>query len=182
MRPADEQLGGDDRADAGLIEQLRCERLYVDEQFPLELSRFGGRGFDPAGEAAQHEPGRELVGAGGACLAQSPAAVEQLPTGSPRSSWRSGSGAVTITARSCVSASRRTSTALRRATSRSRNVSRRSPVRGSASVSAASAARAVRAASRLSSLPRSRRSVRGVRLTSSTLSPRSLRKRVNPAP
>ena len=36
-----------------------------------------------------------------------------LPTGSPCSSWRSWSGAVTITPRNCPSASRRTSTALR---------------------------------------------------------------------
>jgi hypothetical protein len=35
-----------------------------------------------------------------------------------------------VTARSCVSASRRTSTALRRAINNSRNASRRSPARG----------------------------------------------------
>ena len=82
---------------------------------------------------------------------------------SPRSSSRSRSGAVTITPRSCVSASRRTSTALRRATSSSRSASRRSPDRGNASVSLASAARAVRAASSVSSLPPSRLSARGAR-------------------
>ncbi len=54
--------------------------------------------------------------------------------GSPRSSWRSWSGAVTITLRSCTSACRRTSTALRRASSSSRSASRRCPARGSASV------------------------------------------------
>jgi hypothetical protein len=80
-----------------------------------------------------------------------------LPTGSRRSCWRGRSGAVTITARGCVSASRRTSTALRRAISSSRTGSRRSPTRASASVSLASAARAVRAASSGSSGERRRR-------------------------
>jgi hypothetical protein len=102
--------------------------------------------------------------------AQAATALEQLPTGSPRSSSRSWSGAVTITPRRCPSASRRTSTALRRAISSSRSASRRSPDLGSASVSLASAARAVRAASSASSLPRRRRSARGVRLISSTVS------------
>ena len=63
-----------------------------------------------------------------------------LPVGSSRSSSRSRSGAVTITPRSCPSASRPTSTALRRATNNNRSASRRSPLRGRASVSLASAA------------------------------------------
>ena len=48
------------------------------EQFAFELVRFGGRGFDPASEAAQHEPCRVPVGAGDAGLAQPLAAIEQL--------------------------------------------------------------------------------------------------------
>jgi hypothetical protein len=35
----------------------------VAEQLALELGCFEGGSFDPAGEAAQHEPRRELVGA-----------------------------------------------------------------------------------------------------------------------
>jgi hypothetical protein len=58
----------------------------------------------------------------------------------------------------------RMSTALRRATGSGRSASRRSPLRGSASVSAASAARAVRTKSSASTLPFSRRSLCGVRL------------------
>jgi hypothetical protein len=77
-----------------------------------------------------------------------------------------GHAAGTITPRSWASPSRRTSTALRRATSNSRKASRRSPARGSASVSLANAAHAALAASSASFLPRRRRSIRGVRLTS----------------
>ena len=105
-----------------------------------------------------------------------------FPLGSARSSCRSWSGAVTITARSCANAWRRTSTAPRRAISSRRSASRRSPLRGRAFAAPASAARAVSTASSLSSLPRRRRLLPGVRLTSSTVSSRPARKRASPAP
>jgi hypothetical protein len=173
--PGDEQLGSDDRPDAGLVEQRRRERADVGEDLALELVGFDG------GARARRARLRNTIR-----LASSSAPAERvrrkrpqrssnLPSGSRRSSSRSGSGAVTITARSCVSASRRASTALRRASSNSRNASRRSPVRGSARLSLASVARAFLAASRASSLPRSRRSLRGARLASSTHSPRARR-------
>ena len=108
--------------------------------------------------------------------------VEQCPTGRCRSSWRSVSGAVTITLRSWTSASRRTSTALRRASNSTRRASWRSPARGSVIALAARAERAALIASSGSSLPCKRRSARAVRPTSTTASPRSLRKRVSPAP
>jgi len=60
--PGDDQLRGDDRADASLVEQLRCECADVGEDLAFELSCFGGRGFDPSGEAAQHKDRRELIG------------------------------------------------------------------------------------------------------------------------
>ena len=60
--PGDEQLRGNDRADAGLVEQLWCERAHVNEDLALELSGFDSRRFDPAGKAAQDKPGRTLVG------------------------------------------------------------------------------------------------------------------------
>jgi hypothetical protein len=88
------------------------------------------------------------------------------PTGSRRSSCRSISGAVTITLPSWTSATRRTSTALLRASSSTRNASCCCPERGIATVSLASAVRAARTASSGSSLPRRRRSPRLVRATS----------------
>jgi hypothetical protein len=45
-------LRGDDRCDTGLVEQGRCERTDVPEQFPLELVGFDGGRFDSAGKAA----------------------------------------------------------------------------------------------------------------------------------
>ena len=61
VRPGDDQLGSDDRADAGLVEQLRCKRTDVRKDLLLELVGFAGCRLDPMGEAAQHEPCRELV-------------------------------------------------------------------------------------------------------------------------
>ena len=40
VRPGDEQLGGDDRADAGLVEQSRCERTDMREDLAFELVCF----------------------------------------------------------------------------------------------------------------------------------------------
>jgi hypothetical protein len=45
-------LGGDDRADAGLVEQLGRECAHVDEDLALELGSFGGGRLDAASEAA----------------------------------------------------------------------------------------------------------------------------------
>ena len=64
VRPGDDQLGGDDRADAGLVEQRRCECAHVGEDLAFELVGFDGCCLDAAGEAAKHEPCRELVGSG----------------------------------------------------------------------------------------------------------------------
>ena len=66
MRPGDEHLRGDDRADARLVEQLGCEHANVGEDLGFELAGLHCCRLDAPGEAAQHEPGRELVGAGGA--------------------------------------------------------------------------------------------------------------------
>jgi hypothetical protein len=61
VRPADDQLAGDDRADARLVEQLWRERADVREDLALELGRFARGRFYPPGKAAQDEPRRELV-------------------------------------------------------------------------------------------------------------------------
>ena len=89
-----------------------------------------------------------------------------LSPGSRRSSSRSCSGAVTITLRSWTSATRRTSTALRRESSSTRSASWRWPARGSGAASRPRVQhRAARIASSGSSLPRSRRSARAWRPT-----------------
>ena len=80
VRPGDEQLRGDDRADARLVEQRGRECAYVGEDLPFELGRFCGCCLDSAGEAAQHEPCRELVGSGPARAAKAATALEQ-PSG-----------------------------------------------------------------------------------------------------
>jgi hypothetical protein len=70
-------LGGDDGSDAGFVEQCRCERAYVAEQFAFELVGFEGGGPDSTCEAAQDEPCGELIGAR-VRAAETAAAVEQL--------------------------------------------------------------------------------------------------------
>jgi len=55
-------LRSNDRPDAGLVEQSRCECAHVAEQFAFELGDFDRRGLDPAGEAAQDEPRARLQG------------------------------------------------------------------------------------------------------------------------
>jgi hypothetical protein len=67
-------LRGDDRADAWLVEQLWRESKHMREQLSLELGGFDRRRFDSAGEAAQDEPCRELVGACPARAAKTAAA------------------------------------------------------------------------------------------------------------
>jgi hypothetical protein len=69
--------------------------------------RFGGRGCATRAASRARPRLPSLSGAGGY------SARAACQPGSPRSSWRRWSGAVTITPRSCPSASRRTSTALR---------------------------------------------------------------------
>jgi hypothetical protein len=81
MRPGDEHIRGDDRADARLVEQLRCERLDVAGDLVLELCGFHGRSFDPARECAQDELCRELVDGTRARAAEAAAALEQLAFG-----------------------------------------------------------------------------------------------------
>ena len=46
VRPGDDQLRGDDRADAGFVEQFGHERTDVFEDFALELVGLCGRGLD----------------------------------------------------------------------------------------------------------------------------------------
>ena len=77
MRPGDDQLRGHDRTDAALVEQRRRECPYVAEQLALELGGLDGCGLDPAGEAAQHEPCRDLVGAHRARAAEAATTLEQ---------------------------------------------------------------------------------------------------------
>ena len=62
MRPGDDRLRGDDRADAGFVEQLWREGAHVYEDLAFELVGLGGRRLNPSCEAAQDEPCRELVG------------------------------------------------------------------------------------------------------------------------
>jgi hypothetical protein len=136
MRPGDDQLRGDDRPDAWLVEQRGRECADVGEDLPFEtrqllrlLPRFGERGC--ARRAVSRARRAELSSSGGGGYS----ARAALRSAARGGSSRSRSGAVTITPRSCPSASRRTSTALRRATSKSRSASRRSPLRGSARAS-----------------------------------------------
>jgi hypothetical protein len=76
VRPGNEQLRGDDRADARLVEQRRREPTHVGEDLVLELLGLDRCGLDPTGEAAQDEPSRELVPASRLGAAQPAAALE----------------------------------------------------------------------------------------------------------
>src|SRR5581483_9777426 len=60
--PGDDQLGGDDRADARLVEEFGDERADVVEDLTLECLGFAGGGLDATGERAQHEDRGELGG------------------------------------------------------------------------------------------------------------------------
>ena len=81
--PGDDQLGGDDRADAGLVEELGDERSDVAEDLALERLGLGGGGLDAAGERAQDEDRCELGGRAGAGAAEAAAAFEQLAEWQP---------------------------------------------------------------------------------------------------
>lgn len=54
-------MSGDDRADAGLVEELGDERPDVLEDLALERFGFGGGGLDAAGERAQYKDRCELA-------------------------------------------------------------------------------------------------------------------------
>jgi hypothetical protein len=58
VRPGDDQLRGDDRADAGFVEQFGHERANVVEDLTLKLIGFCGRRLDASGERAQCEHDR----------------------------------------------------------------------------------------------------------------------------
>ena len=62
VAPADDQLGGHDRADAGLVEEFGHQRAYVVEDLALERLGFAGGVLDATSELAQHEDGGELGG------------------------------------------------------------------------------------------------------------------------
>ena len=104
------------------------------EDLALEQRRLLGGGLRSvargSGARGRSRAGRVCVSwSGGSGCSVGPA----RPTGNCRSSSRRLAGAVTITLRSCTSASRRTSTALRRASKSTRNASCRCPERGSGS-------------------------------------------------
>src|SRR5207244_4291412 len=61
VRPGDNHLRGDDRADSRLVESLWCEGANTSDQLPFALGGFCGDRFDSAGQAAQHEQCGELV-------------------------------------------------------------------------------------------------------------------------
>jgi hypothetical protein len=79
VRPGDEQLRGDDRADAGFVEQRGRERADVGQDLAFELGGFpalpprsGGRGC--AGRAVSRARPAELSSSGaGGCSARAPA-------------------------------------------------------------------------------------------------------------
>ncbi len=169
VRPGDDQLRGDDRADAWLVEELGHERADVVEDLALERRRPRRSRPRSAARASAARGRRELVGCararsgGSGCsggAARRPAAAAARA--------RSSSGAVTITLRSWTSATRRTSTALRRASKQHAQSLLTLPRPRQRERSVASAERAARIASSGSSLPRSRRSARLVRPTSCT--------------
>jgi hypothetical protein len=82
---ADDQLGGNDRADAGLVEEPGCERPNGGKDLDLELCGFLGRRLDGAGEGAKHERRGELVRGAAAGAAQETATLDQPFEGQTRS-------------------------------------------------------------------------------------------------
>ena len=53
MRPGEQQLRRGERADARLVEQLRCELAGQVRDLAFEVTLFGCQLLDPAGETAQ---------------------------------------------------------------------------------------------------------------------------------
>src|SRR5207237_179506 len=80
MRPGDDQLRGDDRADAWLVQQRGRECAYMGEDFTFQLGRFAACCSDSASEASQDEPCRELVGSRRARAAKAATALEPRGT------------------------------------------------------------------------------------------------------
>ena len=170
------------RSDAGLVEQLRCE--LAGERFDLRVRarvpRRSGRGRGGRSSAARAgcRAARRRGGRAGVLLRGVAAAV---PVSSGRSSLRSGSGVVISRSRSWQSPARFALTAPSRAATSACSAWRSPPARGVAGRCWVSTLRAARTASSASVLPPERRSRRS-RPTSSTRSPRPVRKRVRPAP
>jgi hypothetical protein len=55
MRPGDQQLGGDDHADSGVSQQLRCPLLDHHGELAFQLVDFGRQGEHAAGGGPQRE-------------------------------------------------------------------------------------------------------------------------------
>jgi hypothetical protein len=64
VRPGDDQLRRDDRADARLVEQDGCQCAHVGEDLAFELVGLGRRRFDPSCQRAQDDSHGELVRCG----------------------------------------------------------------------------------------------------------------------
>jgi len=67
MRPGEQQLRRGERADAGLIEQLRRELAGQVPDLGCELVLFGCQLLDPAGEAAERLQGAAQLDVGVNC-------------------------------------------------------------------------------------------------------------------
>ena len=80
VRPGDDHLRGDDRADPRLVQQRGRECAYMGEDLRFQFGRFAACCIDSASEAAQDEPGRELVRRLRARAAEAATAPEQ-PSG-----------------------------------------------------------------------------------------------------
>ena len=61
VRLGDDQLGGDDRSDAGLGEQPRRQHADVAQDLALELGGLERRRFGSSRQAAEDEPAGRLV-------------------------------------------------------------------------------------------------------------------------
>ena len=169
------------RSDTGLVEQLRCELAGERLDLACELAFLGGQLQDAAGDRAEREQAAAQLRVAAACGPRRCEACSSRARVSGRSSLRSGSGVVISRSRSWQSPARLALTAPSRAATSACSAWRSPPARGVAGRSLASTLRAARTASSASVLPPERRSRRS-RPTSSTRSPRPVRKRVRPAP
>ncbi len=122
-------MRGDDRADARLIEEVGYERADVREDLALERFSLLGRGWMRRASVRR----TRIVASSSGAREERRKRLQRLsssPNGSRRSWLRSSSGAVTMTLRSWTRATRRVSTALRRASNSSRSASPCCPARG----------------------------------------------------
>ena len=78
VRPAHDQLRGDDRSDACLVEEFGGERADVGEDLAFEERCLVGGRLDALGERAEREDGGEVVGGASARAAEATAAPDQL--------------------------------------------------------------------------------------------------------